>query len=161
MKVLYICRHAKSSWQNSNLSDFERPLNDRGLKTAPKMADFLFKQTPKPEEIISSTAKRALHTALIYNQKLNVRLTEEKDLYHIDYMELFHYICALPNNLNTVAIVGHNPGLTNIVNYLTGADIYNIATAGIAAIQFEVNDWAEISGETGELLWYQYPKGLD
>ena len=161
MKVLYICRHAKSSWQNSNLSDFERPLNERGLKTAPKMAKYLSKQQPLPDTIITSTAQRALHTANIYNEELNINLKKEKDLYHIDYMELFHYICSLPAAINSVAIVGHNPGLTNIVNYLTGADIYNIATAGIAAIKFNINHWNEISGQTGELLWYQYPKGLD
>jgi len=161
VKVIYICRHAKSSWENSNLSDFERPLNERGLDSAPKMADFINSQTRKPEVIITSNAKRALHTAKIYNEKLNIPLQQKQDLYHIDYMELFHFICALPKKLDTVAIVGHNPGLTNIVNYLSNADIYNISTAGIAAIKFDVDDWSEISGGTGELLWYQYPKGLD
>lgn len=161
MKVLYICRHAKSSWENSSLSDFERPLNERGLDSAPKMADFIASQPHKPTILIASTANRALHTAKIYAEKLNIPIQEEQDLYHIDYMELFHFVCALPKKLDSVAIVGHNPGLTNIVNYLSNADIYNVSTAGIVAIAFDVDDWSEISGGTGELLWYQYPKGLD
>lgn len=160
MKLLYICRHAKSSWENLQTNDFDRPLNERGLSSAPLMASFFKGKEPNLDLIISSTALRAKETANIYNVTLQVTMQEESSLYHIDYKELFHFICALPKDLNTVAIVGHNPGLTNIINYLSNADLYNLPTAGIAAIQFEVGDWNEISADSGELLWLKSPKEL-
>lgn len=161
MKLIYICRHAKSSWDNLNLSDFDRPLNERGLKNAPLMANFLAEQKHAPQIVWSSPARRAITTAHYYMQKLPHAVLEEKEaLYLMEYMELLHFICALPEDSFSQALVGHNPGLTNIINYLCGNVIGNLPTAGIACIQFDVPSWKEVSGDQGKLLWLETPKNL-
>ena len=162
MKTLVVVRHAKSSWKYPQLTDSERPLNNRGHKNAPEMGKRLRKYGIDPDLIISSKANRALTTAKYIAAKLKYpedRIMISGELYHTLDEEMFDWIRTFDNTLQTVMIFGHNPGFTDLVNYLTGSDIYNVPTAGVAVIEFDTN-WNEIEVGSGRLAIYDYPKKL-
>ena len=122
-KTLLLVRHAKSSWDISNLTDFDRPLNDRGKKDAPAMAKRLINKKIHIDAFVSSPAKRAKKTAELFckeygkNEEEIIFITR---LYHAPSEIFFEVISELNNNLNTVAIFSHNPGITEFVNQLYG-----------------------------------------
>lgn len=160
MKKLYLVRHAKSSWKNSDLSDKERPLNKRGKNDAPLMGKILNEKMIKPELIISSNAVRAKKTAFTIAKEINypkekVILTD--DIYEATIFELLSMIKHFDNNCNSVMMFGHNPALTGLHNYLTKHYIDNIPTCGVTEIEFE-NDWNEVEEESGKFLFFLYPK---
>ncbi len=161
MKNLLIMRHAKSDWGN-NLPDIERPLNNRGKKAAPLMADYLKKVKKKPDIILSSPAKRALSTALIMKEILGL----DKDIkivkvFYFGFMnELIDSIKDIDNTYDTVLIVGHNPVWEDLVSDLTGAADYIMPTAAIASIIFNTDDWQKITETDSTLEWSVTPKSL-
>jgi len=159
MKTLYFCRHAKSDW-STTLPDHDRPLNSRGLKNAPLMAKVWQGQDAIPLYWISSSARRALQTAQLMVTELreSIALQVDHQLYHADIRTWMKTIHALPNAQNAVALFGHNPGITDIVNLLSGSDITNIPTCGLAKITFSYDNWELISKGTGTLEWFDYPK---
>lgn len=159
MKTLYFCRHAKSDWSTA-LPDHERPLNDRGEKSAPLMLDVWKRLDPIPELWVSSSAKRALQTAQIMASEFsgNVEMRVEHKLYHAGVSEWLDVIHGLPADRDDCALFGHNPGITHVVNLLTSSDISNIPTCGLVKITFELDEWRLISQNTGVLNWFEYPK---
>lgn len=161
MKTLYLVRHAKSSWKHAGLSDEERPLNGRGKHDAPFMGELLFKKGVKPESIISSFAKRAVITSRIIAEKINFpddKIVIRNDLYLADLNELLGIIAGFNDKNNSIMIVGHNPGFTFLFNHLTGLDIDNLPTCGTACIKLNIDSWANVEKESGELEFYEYPK---
>ncbi len=163
MKYLYLVRHAKSSWDYPELSDFERPLNKRGKKDAPRMAQRLASKSPEIQAVISSPANRAITTARAMASGLGFPLdeiTENEDVYHAGMSTLMHIVKSLPNTLDRVMLVGHNPGFTDLANQLKDHDYFidNVPTCGIVAIEFPCNKWDEISDHDGRLLFFDYPK---
>lgn len=161
MKTLYLIRHAKSSWETANLTDFDRPLNERGKKNAPEMGKFLKKENHYPDLILSSPAKRALKTARIIAEEIGYpknKIEEEIKIYEASVSDLLKITNQLDEKLNTVFLFGHNPGFTDFLNYLTDESISNIPTCGIAKIEFEVDSWKKISGGTGKLVYFNSPK---
>lgn len=160
MKLLYLVRHAKSSWDNPGLRDFDRPLNKRGKRDAPNMGHRLALMKVAPEVLLSSPASRAYTTATIIASAINYSqkdIKTEETIYHADKAELLEVIKKQNNNINSIMLFGHNPGFTNLANYLAGADIDNIPTCGIVAIRFDVSDWTLIN-KNGEMLFFEYPK---
>mgnify|MGYP001791132429 FL=1 len=158
-KTLYLVRHAKSSWKDTSLVDYDRPLNKRGKRDAPEMGKRLATKNIRPDLIISSPAKRAKLTieaiaAEIDYAESQIRWKEE--LYHVDVKTLLEQIRSVENQNRSLMLVGHNPGLTDLQNYLCQEAIENIVTTGIACIQFEVAEWANV--RSGQLQWYDYPK---
>ena len=160
MKELFIIRHAKSSWGNSQLKDFDRPLNDRGRAAAPIMGDRLVRAGIFPDVIISSPAVRALTTAkLVANRyKSHIDIIEESELYHASTFLLLNIINSLSNKFDKVFLVGHNPGLTGFAEYLSNEQFDNLPTAAIVGIRFDVDSWNFVSGSTGDCFLYDYPK---
>lgn len=161
MKKLYLIRHAKSSWEDPSLSDFARPLNSRGLKDAPLMAGLLKRKEILPDKIISSPAKRALSTAKIIAEELHFPLKDilkEESIYQGGINELTELVCKLDNQWTTVFVFGHNPGLSYLAEYLSGEHYGNIPTCGITAIEFNVDQWQEVSRSSGTNIFYEYPK---
>src|SRR5690606_26806123 len=119
-KHLFIIRHAKSDW-SFDVSDYDRPLNSRGFKNAPKMAERMAKYAIRPQELISSPAKRAITTAQIFAEQLAVPVNEiklEPRIYEALPNMLLQLISELDNRLECVAFFGHNPGFTLLINYL-------------------------------------------
>ncbi|MCB0742717.1 MAG: histidine phosphatase family protein [Ignavibacteriae bacterium] len=161
MKTLYLLRHAKSSWEDGNLSDFDRPLNERGLRDAPIMGEILKNKIEQPELIISSSAKRAITTAEIiansFNYDINKIIKEEK-IYHSVVSDLMRIIYETPNTIERLMLFGHNPTFTLVVNYLSDKYIDNLPTCGFVQINFDLKSWEELESNTGKLILFEYPK---
>ena len=159
MKNLYIARHAKSSWDHQGLRDFDRPLNERGLKTAPLMAQLMLRNGIRPDLIVTSPAKRALTTARFFADMLGVDEADfrtEPDMYLPLSLELLQIIRQLPAEKNTVFIFGHNPSFTDLANIFTGPKIDNLPTCGI--VHVEVESWDTLGHENGRVTHFYFPK---
>jgi phosphohistidine phosphatase len=163
MKTLILARHAKSSWKHPELSDHERPLNKRGREDAPRMGAHLAAHYPAPQHIISSSAVRAIETAKMLAQALGYAAQDievRSTLYLADVAALLALTHTLPDQLHSVMLVGHNPGMTEYLNRLTRADIDNLPTSGVARIGFAVARWVELQAGHGQLLSLDVPKAL-
>lgn len=161
-KQLLLVRHAKSDWSNPMLSDFDRPLNKRGKENAPEMAKRLFYKGHKFDFILSSPAKRAKTTAKIFAGALQINeISLEENIYEANSQALLKIVNNISNDVETVAMFGHNPGFTDFVNYLADADIYNIPTAGMVFITFPFESWQMISKGTGDILFFDFPKNIN
>lgn len=157
MKKLLLVRHAKAE-QGSSYDDFERPLKPRGIEDATLMAERLQKKDILPQLIVSSSALRTLTTAEVFSQYFpDVEVRTEKAIYEASDATLLNIINELPDEFDFIALVGHNPGMSQILAYLSGK-YKDVPTSAIALIEFEVNSWKEISGDTGNLTLYDEPK---
>ncbi|MGV3687241.1 MAG: SixA phosphatase family protein [Daejeonella sp.] len=160
-KQLLLVRHAKSDWNDIQLPDFKRPLNSRGKANAPEMARRLVKKNIIPEQIVSSSAVRAIATARYFAKELGIEesaIIQNREIYEAFPHELMSIINSLDNIYSFTALFGHNPGITNLVTSLCNKDLYNIPTCGVALIRFPFDDWKMVSAGTGELAFYDYPK---
>jgi phosphohistidine phosphatase len=147
MKQLLIVRHAKSSWDNPGLEDFQRPLLERGKKKTRYILDYLLKQQIKPDLIISSHATRAHDTAKIIAHALFIpdeNIIISKNLYHGDSESLFNQFYDINDEVNSLMLVGHNPTLTYFSNYFLEKKIDNLPTSGVVCIEFKTDSWAQI-----------------
>jgi len=153
-KTLYIARHAKSSWDDMSLSDFERTLNARGKRDAPFMANILKEKGITPDLILSSPAKRAKKTAKQYHEVLGGELRFDEGIYEASTMTLFNLLQEALQSVDSLMIVGHNPGLTALNDMLSDKSIFNIPTSGVVGIVFE----DEVAPHKGKQLFFEYPK---
>ena len=161
LKTLLLIRHAKSSWDDPGLSDFDRPLNERGKKDAPMMADRLHERGIKLDAFISSPAKRAKRTAEQFAKRYK---KEDKDiilkteLYMAIENTFYEVIEKLDDNDDCIALFSHNPGLTDFANSLTEVRTDNIPTCGIFAVSIDIKKWNKIREAKKNLLFFDYPK---
>jgi phosphohistidine phosphatase len=161
MKVLYLIRHAKSSWADPRLTDHDRPLNKRGKRDIPIMAQRLASYTPRPELIISSTARRARKTARGIGDRLGFdkqELVLIESLYTFSREPLLEVIRSVQPTVTVLCVVGHNYGLTDCAEWLCGEDLGNIPTCGVVLMEIPVDDWKQICRGNGRLLCFDYPK---
>lgn len=164
MKTLYLVRHAKSSWKDPSLDDRDRPLNKRGKRDAPRVAVFLSERVVCPDIFISSPSRRTQDTAVSFLHAFNRLMKDlvlEEGLFHGYENDIERIIQSIDNTHETAMLFIHNPGITDYVNELTGADIFNIPTCGVVGIQLDTDDWKKIDQCQSEKLFYYYPKGLD
>lgn len=161
MKILYLCRHAKSSWADPGMDDLDRPLNDRGLRNAPHMAH-VFEQRGEPLDLIlTSPAERALTTAKFFQEALALKkeaFVQDRSIYLAEKDTLLRILHALPATADRVMLFGHNPGFTELVQHLSDAGIDNLPTCGLVRIDFPLDDWLHIGKHSGTLVWFDYPK---
>lgn len=160
MKTLLILRHAKSSWDNTHLSDHDRPLNERGKKDAPRMGKLIQQEDLVPDLIISSSAERALATAeavaLACGYEAEIQVTRQ--LYHAFPEEYREVLQARGGNHQCIMVVGHNPGLEALVEELTGHP-EPMPTAALAQVLLAIGDWQELTEETtGKLVQVWRPR---
>tara|TARA_R110002049_G_scaffold78774_5_gene200531 strand:+ start:8258 stop:8758 length:501 start_codon:yes stop_codon:yes gene_type:complete len=161
MKTLTIVRHAKSNWDDHSLSDKERPLNLRGKRDAPEMAERITAAGIRPSLIISSPAVRAWSTARAIARNLSYPLEflqRENALYLASLDRILDIVCAQDAGFNNLMVVGHNPGLTDFANYLSPNLTDNLPTAGVVCVTFEQDDWSLYTQPKTELILYDYPK---
>jgi len=162
MKHLLLIRHAKSSWEDAAIPDFDRPLNARGIKDADEMAKRLSAKIDTIDAFISSPAKRAKATAEKFAAafgKDKSQVIFEQRLYLSPESFFDQLISEMDNGLNTVAIFSHNPGITGFANTLTPViKTDNIPTCGIFAVTIATDNWKKFSTVNKELLFYDYPK---
>jgi phosphohistidine phosphatase len=146
MKSVIIIRHAKSSWNVCTLSDFERPLNERGHKDASEMAERLLTKKIVIDAFMASPAKRALTTAIYFAKAYKVekkKIIQIKELYHAPVETFFDVIAKTDNTFSSIALFSHNPGITSFVNKLTNTTIDNMPTCGVFAIKADCDNWQE------------------
>ena len=156
-------RHAKSDWDDSSLSDFDRPLNKRGKKAAPFMGKEIKKREALPDIIISSPANRAKNTTKLFVEacKFEKEIIFEKDFYFGYIEDIFKIIKSNSSSINKIMVVGHNPTWEDLVSRLSKNNPYvTMPTAAIASINFDINKWSELNFGTGTLEWLLKPKEL-
>jgi phosphohistidine phosphatase len=161
MKILTVVRHAKSSWEFPELTDSDRPLNKRGKNDAPAMGQRLAAKAISPDLIVTSPAKRALKTAKVVAGELGYpkkKLVIEERVYLADVVELMSILHEIDNSYKDVFLVGHNPGLTDLVNDLMGESILNVPTCGVVRAKFNIETWKALGKGTGKLEFFDYPK---
>jgi phosphohistidine phosphatase len=159
MKKLFIIRHAKSDWSNPHLKDFDRPLNHRGNKNVPFMGKLLKNNGVFPDLILSSPALRAVSTAKLLAKEINYKNEIElnENIYETDYQTLLDIIRNVSDKNKTVFIIGHNPGLSNLVDYICPINL-DMPTCAIVELDFNTPSWESISKENATLASYEYPK---
>ncbi len=163
MKTLLILRHAKSSWKQPGLADHDRPLNRRGNRDAPRVGRLLRRQALTPDLIVSSTAERARVTAAQVAEGAGYGGPVELDrqLYLADPEAIVDVVRGLGGEASRVLVVGHNPGLQELVARLTGKDEV-LPTAALAQIELPIAGWAELrTSSRGRLAALWRPKELD
>ena len=161
MKNLLIIRHAKSSWDDPTLADFDRPLSKRGKRDAPFMGNLLAERELYPDRIVSSSARRAAKTAKLIAAAVNYEHTavDFRDLiYQASLPTLVELVRGFDDAWNRVYLIGHNPELTGLCNLLAGEYIANLPTTGMASIEFAVDSWTYIMAGSGRLAFFEYPK---
>lgn len=161
MRTLFLVRHAKSSWADAALRDHDRPLNDRGLRDAPFMADVFRDREASVDLIVSSTAVRAHRTALFFAAGLShppSSLRLEPAIYDASLNALMKVVNHLPDQAERVALFGHEPGFTELADHLTGAGITHIPTCGMVRIDFHLDQWSLVTRHVGMLVWSDHPK---
>ncbi|MBC8051735.1 MAG: histidine phosphatase family protein [Sphingobacteriaceae bacterium] len=164
MKQLLLVRHAKSDWNSEAQSDFDRPLNKRGQKDAPEMAERLLNKHIIPQLIVSSPALRAFTTAKHFADALGIDKTQiqlEPAIYEASADTLLNIINGLDNKYDFIALFGHNPGITNLALNLCDTQVFDFPTCGMMLIEFPFEDWKLISKDTGEEKLYDFPKSDD
>ncbi|WP_299826434.1 histidine phosphatase family protein [uncultured Pontibacter sp.] len=161
MKTLYILRHAKSSWDFEELSDHDRPLNNRGRSDAQLMGEELSNRGITPELIVSSSAVRAITTATLVSRELNYDaesiLVNDK-IYGADRKELLEVVHNTPTEVDKMMLVGHNEAISEFANMLSPEHIASLPTTGVVALEFNCDSWYDISKENASLLFYDFPK---
>jgi phosphohistidine phosphatase len=161
MKILTLVRHAKSSRDYPELSDFERPLNNRGRKEAPAIASRLRKAGIKPDLLISSPATRAITTARLFAEELNRHLDEivlNPHIYEASAWTLLHIVRSLPADPAEVMLFGHNPGISHFAHDLAKCEFDEMATSAAVRIELPAKVWSLIQPGSGKVLRYDSPK---
>lgn len=157
MKKLLLIRHAKATHETGYV-DFERPLQERGLQDAAIMAGRLKEKNIIPQILVASPALRTLATANVFSQHLAIPQPQtNKDIYEATTSELIKVINALPDEHDFIGLVGHNPGMSDLLYYLTG-QLQDVPTCAMMLIEFDTDSWMEIIEDAGKLVYYDYPK---
>ena len=159
MKTLYIVRHAKSSWKYDDVKDIDRPLKERGIHDAHLISKFLAKQMKKPDVFISSSANRALHTAVIFCENFDYPLANlkiKKQLYSFSDGYLVKTINALDDSFDSAIIFTHDHGINTFVNKFGNKPIAHVSTCGVIGIQFNNKHWKSV--KKGKTVLIEFPK---
>jgi phosphohistidine phosphatase len=163
MLKLSIVRHAKSSWENPELDDFDRPLLEKGIKRTGVVINYLLDKALVPDLIMTSPAKRAVETAKIMQEQLNVKeaFTVNNELYPGDLEGILNEMAEILPAVNHLMIIGHNPGLTDLALELTDDErVEWIPTSGVVHIEFDMPGWELIVGAKGTVKELIVPKKL-
>jgi phosphohistidine phosphatase len=161
MKTLTIIRHAKSSWTDMSLRDRDRPLNKRGKRDAPEMGRRIHEYGIRPSLIVSSPAKRAWTTAKAVADAINYPrefLQKDDALYLASLDTILDVIMAQDNGFNNLMLFGHNPGFTDMANFLVPGLTNNLPTAGVVSVEIDQDDWNLYERPRTRLLVHDWPK---
>ena len=161
MKQILLVRHAKSSWDNPSLADFDRPLNDRGKKDAPEIAKRLINRKIKIDRFVSSPAKRAMQTCKAFAKEFDFKkknIILEPKLYEASEENFYEVIENLKNKWDSVVIVSHNPGITSFANSLTEIKIDDMPTCSVFAIKVDTEKWTNFRTSKKTFWFFDYPK---
>jgi len=164
MKTLYIIRHAKSSWDDLSLDDFDRPLNKRWKEDIEIIWNILKDKWIKPDQIFCSSAKRAKKTCKVICEKIWFKINKvnfDKKIYnyHREWIDFYlSYIMDFSNKNNEIFIIWHNDAFTKLAHYLLWKDIWNLPTSSVVKIDFNIKKWSNISYWNWKKDFYIFPK---
>lgn len=161
MKSLFLIRHAKSSWDNPAQNDFDRPLNARGIKDAPMMAQRLVERKVKIDAFFSSPAVRAKQTCSFFMQAFKVEETDmqlQSQLYLATPDVLIKTIINLPDSASSAAVFSHNEGITEFANTLTNTSVDNMPTCSVFAVKADIETWKDFAKAKKEFWFFDHPK---
>ena len=163
MEIRNICfvRHAKSNWDHPGLSDFDRPLDKRGLHDAPMMAGKMKDMHLVPDLIITSGANRAKSTAEFFKKEFDIpadRFVVNNRIYEASTETIFSIIREAPDTARFLYVFGHNPTFTWVANSISGVHIDNVPTCGIVHVQVMINSWSKFKPEYAGFIGFHYPK---
>jgi phosphohistidine phosphatase len=161
MRTLLLIRHAKSSWNDAGISDFDRPLNERGKKDAPVMAQRLIHINIKIDLLVSSPAKRAKATAKIFAaefKKSEHEILYLPSLYHADPTTFTKLIAGIDDQFIHIALFSHNPGITSFANMISEVRVDDMPTCAVFGVKLEAASWKEFDSSEKKFLIFDYPK---
>ena len=159
VKTLLLLRHAKSSWDDTSLSDFERPLNPRGMQTAPFIGELIAEKGWQPDAILSSPALRAEQTALLAKEaaRLTTEIRFDEKIYEACQFQLLEVLKGFSSPAGTILLVGHNPGMEGLLSLLTG-EMHSIPTAALIKVSLNIDSWDQIERGSGKVEEFIKPK---
>lgn len=160
MKTLYLIRHAKASWDQQDLTDFDRPLTELGKTHAHDIGKQLQAQNIKPDLIISSPAVRAMTTAEIIAEELKYpvdKIVKNQQIYTGGVEELLEIIQSIKPVHKNVLFFGHNPSLTWLMHFLCEDARMNIPTCGVVAIELGMRNWQDLTEAEGRVVTFLHP----
>lgn len=163
MKTIYLVRHAKSSWQNPGQKDYERPLLESGIERTQKVTGFLLKKGVKPGLIISSHAVRAFETARLLAKALGYPeddIQQDRQIYLGTEDNLLDIVSSMPEELDSVMMVGHNPVMTGFAQMLQARIAEDLPTSAVVGISFETDDWTRILLSNKRVNFIVFPNML-
>lgn len=161
-KRLILLRHAKSSWEDDQLADHDRPLNDRGRKAAKRIGRLLLEKKIVADVVLCSTSVRTRETAEIVFAKWPARpeISFRSDLYHASPEEMAIILAGLADQQGSAMLIGHNPGFEQFLEQLTG-QYEQFPTAAVAVLELDLEEWGQVSTSTrGRLVHFWKPKEL-
>ncbi|MCC5842868.1 MAG: histidine phosphatase family protein [Verrucomicrobia bacterium] len=166
MKTLILLRHAKASWSDGAESDIERGLKPKGWRQAEKMSAHLAAEGIRPEKVFCSPSRRTRDTLGLFLKSWDMTAESvvfDDELYLANEKVLMEKIQALPDDLNRVLFLGHNPGFTDLANRLTPSEVYikNVRPCGVVILEFEAESWRDIQPGEGRLALHLRPKELE
>ena len=159
MKILFIVRHAKSSWEYDGVKDIDRPLKKRGINDAYLVSNVLQQQVKCPDVFVTSCANRALHTATIFSYTFNFPLANvkiSKSLYSFSDGYLIKTVKALDDGYESAIIFSHDHGISTFVNKFGNKPISHVSTCGVVGIQFNDKHWKNV--KKGKTFLVEFPK---
>ena len=160
-RTLYLLRHAKSSWKDASMPDFDRPLKGRGRDAAEQIGKRLGSEKTQPTLVVCSPAARTRETAEIVLKHSNLKadVTFEQRIYEASLRDLLHVVSDIPGDKEVVIMIGHNPGFEELLAYLSG-EHRRMPTCALAKIRLDVSAWKDIKAGEGTLAWFITPKEL-
>ncbi|AZJ32290.1 phosphohistidine phosphatase [Tenacibaculum mesophilum] len=159
MKTLYIVRHAKSSWKYESVKDIDRPLKERGINDAHLLSKYLAEEIKRPDVFLSSSANRALHTAVIFCENFGYPLSNlkiKRQLYSFSDGYLVKTVKALDDSFNSAIVFSHDHGINSFVNKFGNKPIAHVTTCGVIGIEFDTKHWKDI--KKGNTVLVEFPK---
>ncbi|MCB0496494.1 MAG: histidine phosphatase family protein [Cyclobacteriaceae bacterium] len=163
-KRLYLVRHAKTEERSMDMRDFDRELTSRGMQDSTHLGKYYATKSMIPDLILSSDAARARETAELIASQMGYDLSRihlNHEIYEASVRTLFQLVTQLKDEWDSVMIVGHNPVMNYLAEYLSGAEIGHMFTGSAACIAFEVESWSEVSQSSGTLEEYVIAKHLE
>ncbi|HRH33405.1 MAG TPA: histidine phosphatase family protein [Catalimonadaceae bacterium] len=159
MKHLWLIRHATAIQGDFSLADFDRTLEVIGLKEARKSGEFILAKNIIPDLILSSPSKRTLETTTEVNSAIGKSIPVEAivQLYNANFQVMLHCLKNLDPKINIVAMVAHNPGISQLATALASKNSFQMAPSAAVCLQFSADDWNEIGPGSGKEIYYYYP----
>ena len=159
MKNLYLLRHAKSSWDDFALKDFDRPLSTRGIQDAELMGNFFKSKRKVLDLVLSSPSKRTEETLEHFFIKTSQNIIFNESIYHSSEQNIYSVINDVEKNINSLMIVGHNPSMHEFSESFSGQFIEKFSTCSLASFEFD-DEWVNVCENLGNLTEFKIPSEL-